>query len=324
VGRIGETAGGGATPQGDGFNRRALLGAGATLGAGVLLAGCGETASGSAAAGGPPLNAAAAGLPYRQDDPRWGSDPMWDRRLVIKAATELDGRSAAEAEHLIRQYADGNTIANDGCQLTCIAMALRLFDPHADPTWTPATLNDAAHENFYYTLSGLSLTTLYSDIASDMTDGAVQLLAKEEYLSGQKPWPRVSASQSALVRAYRSLAPEDRSGVLVMVKTGTWDDTVASHYVLIDPDGSQSPDDPNARILDPVMPLDKKGPWRLSDSAEVITQDEAIAAAWKRDGITPTQIGGAWAFARWEQAKARPLAGGFVEAWAKELAHGRD
>jgi hypothetical protein len=259
-------------------------------------------------------------MPYRQDDPRWGSDLMWDRRLVLRAATELDGRSAADAAQLIHQYPDGNNLANEGCQLTCISMVLRMFDPAASPAWTPKTLNKAAHESFYYTLSGLSLTTLYADIASDLTEGAVQLLGKEEYPPAQANWKRVRVNQSPLARAYRSLTPAERSGVLLMVKTGTWDDTVASHYVLLDPDAVESPNSADARILDPAMPAGPKRTWRLTDSAKLITTDPDIAAGWKSDAISPTELAGAWAFARWDKSTARPLAAKFAKAWAAEIA----
>ncbi|MEI7560449.1 MAG: hypothetical protein WCJ63_07630, partial [Actinomycetes bacterium] len=62
------------------------------------------------------------------------------------------------------------------------------------------------------------------------------------------------------------------------------------------------------------------GPWRLSDSAELITGDPEIQNGWKQDHITPTQIGGAWAFARWDAKAGRPFANSFVKAWASELA----
>jgi hypothetical protein len=301
------------------LSRRALLGTGASLGIGAVLASCSDGSTAAGAPQAPPIDAAAAGLPYRQSDPRWGSDLMWDRDLVLQAATELDGVPKADAAALIREYDDGNNISNEGCQLTCIAMVMRLFDPHAEPAWTPATLNRAAHDGFEYTLSGLSLTTLYPDIAADMTEGKIQLLAKEEYPSGVKPWPPMHVSSSPLARAYLSLSPRERSGVLVMLKTGTYDDTVASHYVLLDPDSTQTPSTNDALILDPAMPLDAKGQWRLSDSAEVITEDPDIASGWKENGITPTRIAGVWAFARWDAAAAKPLIGSFVNAWASEL-----
>ena len=302
------------------LSRRALLGTGASLSIGAVLASCSDGSTAAAAPQAPPIDPAAAGLPYRQSDPRWGHDLMWDRDLVLRAATELDGVPRADAAALIHQYDDGNNISNEGCQLTCIAMVMRMFDPQAEPAWTPGTLNRAAHEGFEYSLSGLSLTTLYPDIAADMTEGKIQLLAKEEYPPGVKPWPRMRVSSSPLARAYVSLSPRERSGVLVMLKTGTYDDTVASHYVLLDPSSTQGPSVNNALILDPAMPFGAKGPWRLSDSAKTITEDPEIEAGWKESGITATQISGVWALARWDAAAAKPLVGSFVNAWAKQLA----
>jgi len=308
-------------PQTDlAVSRRALLGAGASLGIGAVLASCSDTSSALNGPAAPPIDAAAKWLPYRQSDPRWGNDLMWRRDLVLRAATELDGVPEADAASLIREYDDGNNISNEGCQLSCIAMILRLFDPDADPAWTPATLNEAAHENFEYTLSGLSLTALYPDIAADMTEGRVQLLAKEEYPAGVKPWPRMQVSDSPLARAYLSLSPTERSGVLVMLKTGTYDDTVSSHYALLDPSSTESASTKDAMVLDPAMPAEADRPWRLSDSAEVITADSDIAAGWEQNGITPTQIAGAWAFARWDATAGKPMIGSFVKAWAQELA----
>ena len=302
------------------FTRRSLLGTGASLGIGAALASCSDGSSAGAAPPAPPIDPIAAGLPYRQSDPRWRDDLMWDRDLVLRAATELDGVPEADAAALIREYDDGNNISNEGCQLTCIAMVMRLFDPQADPAWTPGTLNRAAHEGFEYTLSGLSLATLYPDLAADMTEGRVQLLAKEEYPAGVRPWPHMHVSDSPLARAYLSLSPSERSGVLVILKTGTYDDTVASHYVLLDPGSTQSSGVNDALVLDPAMPLDEDGQWRLSDSARVITEDPDIKAQWEQAGITPTRIAGVWAFARWDAAAASPLVGRFISAWASELA----
>jgi len=126
-------------------------------------------------------------------------------------------------------------------------------------------------------------------------------------------------SSSPLARAYLSLSPRERSGVLVMLKTGTYDDTIASHYVLLDPGSNQAPSTNDALVLDPAMPLEANGPWRLSDSAKLITEDPEIAAGWKENGITPTRIAGVWAFAKWDAAAAKPLVGSFVNAWASEL-----
>lgn len=259
-------------------------------------------------------------LPFRQDDPAWGKDLMWDRNLVIQAATQLNGETKKDAEALLRKFPDGNNIANEGCQLTCLAMVLRLFDAAAKPAWTPGALNQTAQEYYYYSPCGLSMTTLYADLVSDVTQGQVQLCLKEEYLPGVAYWPRKYANTSPLVRAYRSLSPAQRSQFLVMLKTGTYDDTVASHYALLHPEDGGGPDDGNPQLLDPAMPLDKTGVWRLTDSAAAITQDPDIEAGWKAAGIEPTQIGGVWVFVRWRPDHSRSFVAPLVAAWAAELA----
>ncbi|HTS29265.1 MAG TPA: hypothetical protein VMH81_25510 [Bryobacteraceae bacterium] len=52
-------------------------------------------------------------------------------------------------------------------------MVLRLLDQHPD-RWSPKTLNTFAHEHLYYTLCGLSMTTLYADIVCEASAGEVQ------------------------------------------------------------------------------------------------------------------------------------------------------
>lgn len=317
--------------------RRGLLQRGAAL-AGVAVGGsCAGPASGPTGPTCSPPNAAVdpldallaatpdgqldlAGLPHRQDDPRWGSDVMWDRAKVLRAAIELNGEDAEEAEALIREFSDGNTIANEGCQLTCLAMVLRLLMPDVEEPWTPRLLNQLAHAFYYYTPSGLSLTTLYGDLVSDASVGVVQLALKEEFLPGVVPWPRVTASTSPLVRAYRSLPPAKRTRFLVMLKTGTYDDTVASHFCLLHPLDDGGIDDDNPLILDPAQPLDDDGPWRLRDSASWITTDPLIEEAWQASGIDGTQLGGVWVFVRWSDARGRSLLGPLVLAWSRALA----
>lgn len=267
----------------------------------------------------PPLNPAAAGMPYRQDDPQWGSDLMWDRSLVVDVAKQQEGFTATEAHALMREFPDGNNIANEGCQLTCLAMVMRLLDPTHKPAWNPGTLNAAAHDGLYYTLSGLSVSTLYADIVSDLTDGLIQLIAKEEYAPGQHRWPAVTTSSSPLARAYLALDQSQRASSLVMLKTGTWDDTVASHYVLIDPTTSSNAEDNNPLILDPAMPADHDGPWTIQDSAKWILQDPEIEKAWRRQGISNLQIGGAWAFSLFDIEKAVNMSSRLVTAWAKQV-----
>ncbi len=296
-------------------------GAGAAVGASSLLG----PFAGAAIAGGsrPKITGArfdlrALGMPYRQDDPRWSNDLMWNREKVIKTAM-LDGYTRKQAASLIRRFPNGNTIGNEGCQLTCMAMVLRMLAPNRRPVWSPPRLNAQAHASLYYTKSGLSLVPLYADLVEEVTWGRVQLGIKEEYLPGVSAWERVHCDAAPLVRAYRSMPPESRTDFLVMLKTGTYDDTVASHYVLLDPNSTQSPDDRDAEILDPAMPLRRSGRWTLTDSADWITTDPAIRREWRRQGIQKTQIGGAWVFNRWEPGSARSLLTPLVEAWASEI-----
>lgn len=258
-------------------------------------------------------------MPFRQHDPRWGSELMWNRDLVIKAATELNGESQADAESLLRYFEDGNNLANEGCQITTFAMILRLFDPNANPAWNPSVLNELAQYYYYYTQAGLSLVPVFADLLSDVTGGLVQLWMKEEYLSGEAGWPKFYADTIPIIRAYRSLDVAHRSSYLIMLKTGTWDDTVASHYLLLNPDDIGGPDDRDPLVLDPAMPLDQSGDWRLSDSARAILEDEDIASEWEALGIESTQICGVWVFVRWQNQPRQAILAPLVQAWAKFL-----
>ncbi len=302
-------------------------GVGASLGMGALFGGSLRQAAAEPTAplapnavAGSLIDLQALGMPYRQDDPVWARDLMWDRKLVLRAATQLNGMSKTQANELLRKFRDGNSIGNEGCQLTCMAMILRMLAPAAQPAWTPRTLNRAAQAALYYTRSGLSMTTLNADLVSEVSSGAVQLGLKEEYLPAVSPWPRMYANTSPLVRAYRSLPPSARTDFLVMLKVGTYDDTVASHYVLLHPNAEESIESADAEILDPAMPAAHEGPWRLTDSADWISGDPEIAAAWVADSIEPTQIGGAWVFTRWNAASGQSLLAPLVTAWAGELA----
>ncbi len=106
-----------------------------------------------------------------------------------------------------------------------------------------------------------------------------------------------------------------------MLKTGTYDDTVASHYVLLHPNESESPDIADIEILDPAKPLDgTKQRWLLSDSARLVTTDPDIAKGWAAGSIEPTQLGGVWVFSRWSASEGRSLLAPLVRAWADELA----
>ncbi len=305
------------------------------LSAGAALIACGDTTQAPASTTSPTpcppdlpqhpqglLSAEGVTFPFRQHDPAWGDEVMWDRDLVVQAAVELNGETRADAEGLMRAFPDGNTLANEGCEVTALAMALRLFQPNASPPWTPSLLNEYAHYYYYYTPCGLSLVPLYADLLSDVTEGLVQLAFKEERLSGVPGWPRRYAHTLPLVRAYRSLPVDRRSSYLVMLKTGTWDDTVASHYVLLDPSDSEGPDGEDPLILDPAMPLDASGPWRLSDSAAAILEDPEIAAGWEAAGVEPTQICGVWVLVRFQEESRDALLAPLVAAWARELARG--
>jgi len=296
------------------FIRRAAV-AGAGLGAGALLPAAGAPAA--------PGNATPAfdlsGLPMRQDDPRWADDLMWNRRRVIRAA-RAGGMGRSEAESLLWDYPDGNSIGNEGCQLTCMAMALHLLAAPHRPAWTPRTLNRAAHSRLFYTLSGLAMNTLYADLVSEVTGGSVQLTIGENYLPGVKGWTPAYCDTAPLVRAYRGLAPGDRAGMVMMLKTGTYDDTMASHYLLLDPNSSQPAGERDAEVLDPAMPAGRSGRWTLSDSAKWITQDPDIRREWRRAGIGDTQVGGAWLFARRDRSTGHPALGALPAAWTAELA----
>ena len=299
----------------------------------ALAAGAGATASsligGAASAGASPSAVAAqlppldlTGMPYRQDDPRWAKKLMWDRKQVVKVAREFNHFTRSEAESLLYRYKDGNTIGHEGCMLTCLAMIMRLLHPQASPVWSPSTLNRAAQDALYYSRSGLSMVTLYPDLVAEMTEGNVQLAISQDYLPGVKGWPRMYTNTAPLLRAWMSLSPAQRSNFLVMVKTGTYDDTVASHYVLLNPNAATTVNTNDAEILDPAEPLKRTGSWKLSDSAAWITQEPQIKKAWQKAGIRPTQIGGAWVFSRWAPDHSGPLTAPLVEAWAREMAPG--
>jgi hypothetical protein len=279
-----------------------------------------EASATASRAAGRRTKSAVPDLPYRQDDPHWGNDLMWDRAKVIKADTMLNGDTKKQAESLMREFPDGNSIGNEGCELTSMAMILRLLSPKTDKPWTPRTLNQEAQARYYYTPCGLSMAQLNADLVSEVSKGSIGLAMKEEYLSGIKPWPKMFCNTSALVRAYRSLTPEERKDYAVMIKIGTYDDTVASHYLLLDPNDTGSPDGDDPLVLDPAEPLDQTGPWHLSDSSHHILGDPEIAKEWKKYGIEPTQLGGAWVYAKSSPDSSHSVMGPLAAAWARELA----
>jgi hypothetical protein len=252
-------------------------------------------------------------LPYRQFDPAWGKDLMWDRAKVIEVHRRYNGDSQAAAEELLHHYRGGNTIAKEGCLLTCLAMVLRLLRPRGRGT-TPRALNKFAHQQHYYTLAGLAMATLYADIVCEASKGEVQLLLKEEYLSGEPDWPEgTHASECLPLRAYRMLSRRERRDVVIVLKIGTYDDTLASHFVVVDPGNPGPPDDDDVPILDPAQPMNStKRVWRLSDSSRRMRQEDEIDKEWRRHRIGDLQLAGVWVFARWESADQDLLGRRFI------------
>src|SRR5260370_7617675 len=97
--------------------------------------------------------------PFRQDDPAWAADPMWDRQAVIAVHQQYNHARKKDASELLRPFPDGNTIGNEGCLLTCLAMVLHLLD-RSSVRWSPKTLNAFAKKHLYYTQCGVSMVTL--------------------------------------------------------------------------------------------------------------------------------------------------------------------
>jgi len=233
---------------------------------------------------------------------------MWQRADVMEVYRKFNHESAAEAEKLLYPHPTGNTIATEGCLITCLAMVLRLLAPRGG-RWTPRTLNAEAKASLFYTESGLSMVPLYADLVADVTNGEVQLCAQEQYLSGEPGWPRTFPSGCTILRGYRALPSRKRRDFVIMLKTGTHDDTVASHYVLVDPDDPGAGNNDDMSLLDPIQPNRLPGTrWRLSQSCACLLTDRAIRRAWRRAKIVPCQISGAWAFARWREASQDSLA----------------
>lgn len=185
--------------------------------------------------------------------------------------------------------------------------------------WTPKKLNRTAQDHLYCTSAGLSMATLYADVC-EASKGEVQLLLKEEYLSGETGWPRTTASTCVPLRAFRRMSLRNREDVAVMLKTGTYHDTVGSHFVLVDPLEPGPDDAEDVPILDPAQPLkSSKRPWFLSESARRICEDERIRAEWHRAGIRDLQLAGVWVFARWVSNRDALLDDSFLRAVASVI-----
>ena len=230
---------------------------------------------------------------------------------MIEVHRRYNGATGAQASRPLRKFDSGNTIGKEGCQLAALAMVLRLLCAKGE-YWTPRTLNQFAHKCLYYSPPGLAMATLYADLVSEASAGEVQLLLKEEYQPGEPGWARVLASESLPVRAYRT---PDRTAVAVMLKTGTYDDTVGSHFVLVDPDDPGPADEDNVPILDPAQPMSStKRSWRLSDSAARNRGDPAIDKEWRQHRIGNLQIGGVWVFARWTSPTDVLLGSAYLQA----------
>jgi len=65
-----------------------------------------------------------------------------------------------------------------------------------------------------------------------------------------------------LVRTYRRTSSGIGGNDLIMLWTGTNDNTIASHYVLLHPGDAGSPDEDDPELLDPAMPANATYPRR--------------------------------------------------------------
>jgi hypothetical protein len=237
-----------------------------------------------------------------QNDERWAGDVMWDRKQVMDVLVRYDGWTKQDAKGVLYPYKSGNTIGTVGCQLTCLAMVLRLLDRNRRAAyWTPRTLLREARNYLYLSPCGVSLVQIFADLCCDITDGGVQLLAKEEFMAGVAGHARVFASNIQLLRSYRSLPEAARQQFAVMIKMGTYDDSFASHYMLADPFDLGTPDEDDLCVLDPaVLSGWKPKARKLSEAYAYLRKYEtAMDREWKKKpGIQDLQIAGVWVFAR--------------------------
>lgn len=256
--------------------------------------------------------------PYRQHDPLWNSDLMWEHETVISVGRFYNGFSKRKAQGFLWKYREGNTIGNEGCLITCLSMVLQLLYQD-EGQWTPARLNTYAQQNLYYTLSGLSMVTLYADLVGEASKGHVQLLLKEEYHPGNTCYPKKFCSSCLPIQAYLSLPKNEQMQCTVMIKTGTYDDTFASHYMLVDTNHAK-PSHDDIAVLDPCQPLNSKKPiWLISDSSKVLRKDRSIRTEWNHLHIHSLQIAGVWVFCRWQPTCHRILGEPFIAALYREL-----
>lgn len=250
--------------------------------------------------------------PFRQDNPDWADCEMWHRPTIIETLVSKNKWTEDEASEWIRKFKGDrpdkpgkNNIGNEGCLITSLAMILVLLGSKKFQNKTPEYLNKFAMEKLYYSRSGISLVPLYADIILEITEGAVQLAAKEEYSWSPKE-SKTTMSNSTIAKKYLCSAENIRKNYALMIKIGTYDDAVASHYLLIDPDKQDLTDNP--KVLDPAMPLEsKKTIWTLSDSYRQICKDPDIKKKILKEGVDETTIRGIWLFAKWENSSSESL-----------------
>ena len=252
--------------------------------------------------------------PFRQDDERWGAEEMWHRPTVMCILSKFNHFTSEKANNWMRDFSKNrgsknNDIENEGCLIASLAMVLHLLDHDKRRRWSPKVLNKKAKENFYYSKSGVALVTLYADLVCDVTDGNVQLAAKEEY-----PWEPgdgyTTMADCAWANAYISAPEEVRKNFAVMLKIGTHDDTIASHYLLLDP--MQTEHSSNPLVLDPAMPFPisiSASGWRLFDSYKRICRDPDIGGELRKQKITKEMVRGVWIFGRWRSQNDTTLLG---------------
>ena len=121
------------------------------------------------------------------------------------------------------------------------------------------------------------------------------------------------------LRAYRELKEPDRKNIVIMVKVGTYNDTIGSHFLLVDQAKPGEPADNDFIVLDPAKPLGKKATWRLSESRHRIRQDKEIDQAWTNAQVVDLQLAGVWVFARWLSATDECLGKAFLLAMAQAV-----
>jgi hypothetical protein len=229
-------------------------------------------------------------LPFVQHDKRWAKKRIWNRAKVAQAVGSKKAGELLEA---------GTTFQSQGCQLCCIAMILRLLDVDPARPWDPPTVLRAARREFIGD-NGVSMVPLYADLCADLTRGRVQLLAKEYYAAGGTQ-PRLS--QVGLVRAYRALPGAERARYVLMLRLGTDDETVASHYLLLAPTDDDQSDSDNVVVLDPDMAdgADAEG-WTFLDAWDRFMDVDADGGERARlveeDGVRPGQVAAVYLFGR--------------------------